>query len=358
MDMTAGTGAFTSAIYGPHIKEPSVTVLPKNLYPHDGQEDISVNPTLEYFCARSGIIFSEWQISSDSDFQSIVYNMGRDDVQSHVALAGLQSHTRYFWRVRISDASSVWSEWSEPTPFTTLDTSDYFVNVFQDGLCGYNGTRDVDIRGRFADTLNPVYEWNQGGQDVLRSGRRGPYQPGDEVFRSLIRFDLTALTDPTAVVNAYLTLTGWEHTMKEPHVKFQSWTHVFRMLRPWGEGVGITDPPSQGEASWTFAAYPERWSVPGAAGVPGVNDTPDRDSDPLVQFKMISRVGYRMVLSSSDFVRTVREWIEQPLSNHGILLQAVDESFRETMNAASREHKDITFRPKLVVESLEQARLE
>ena len=30
------------------------------------------------------------------------------------------------------------------------------------------------------------------------------------------------------------------------------------------------------------------------------------------------------------------------------------ESFRETMNAASREHKDSSFRPMLVVESLDQ----
>jgi hypothetical protein len=140
---------------------------------------------------------------------------------------------------------------------------------------------------------------------------------------------------------------------------YQSWTDVFRVLRSWAEGTGVVgDAPSQGEASWTFAAYPECWSVPGAAGVPGVNAAPDRESAPLLRFKTISRVGYKMVLSSSDFVRTVREWIENSSSNHGILLQAVDESFREVMNVASREHKDTSFRPKLVVESLERSRPE
>lgn len=147
--------------------------------------------------------------------------------------------------------------------------------------------------------------------------------------------------------------------MKEPYIMYQSWTDVFRVLRPWGEGMGVVgDAPGQGEASWTFSAYPERWSVPGAAGVPNEYAAPDRDSIALVRFKTISRVGYKMVLSSFDFVRIVREWIKQPSSNHGILLQAVDESFREVMNVASREHKDMSFRPKLVVESLEQSRLE
>ncbi len=332
---------------------------PRNHYPHDGQEGVSGNPTLEYSGASSGIIASEWQISTEADFQTLIYNKGRDEVRSHVALAGLQGRTRYFWRVRVSDASSVWSEWSEPTSFTTIDTANLVVNIFQDGLYGYAGTRDVDLRGSFADLLNPVHEWNQGRQDVLRTGRRGPYQPSDEIYRSLLKFDLTALTDPTAVVNAYLTLTGWEHTAKEPYVMYQSWTDVFRVLRPWGEGAGVVgDAPAQGEASWTFSAYPERWSVPGAAGVPGGNAAADRDAAALVRFKTISRVGYKMVLSSFDFVSTVREWVGHSSSNHGLLLQAADESFREVMNVASREHKDTSFRPKLVVESLERSRLE
>ena len=334
-----------------------VPIRPTNRYPSDGQEGVSGNPTLDYSGTSSGIVASQWHISADPGFKRIVYEKGRDEVRSHVAFANLQGRTQYFWRVRILGASRIWSEWSKPTSFTTCDTDRLFVNVFQDGLYGYDGTRDVDLRSNFADPLKPVREWNQGKQDVLRMGRRGPYQPTDEIYRSLLKFDLTALKDPTAVVNAYLKVTGWEHSMKEPCIRCQSWIDVFRVLRPWEEGIGIMEEiPKQGEASWTFAAYPDRWLVPGVAGVSGANVDPDRASAPLVRFKLVSRVGYNMVLSSSDFVSTVREWIEQPSSNHGILLQAVDESYRETLNAASREHKDRSFRPKLVVESLERSR--
>ena len=336
-----------------------MTARPKNYYPCDGQEGVSNNPTLEYSGELSGIIASQWQISAETGFRTVIYEKGIDEVRSHIAFAGLDGRTRYFWCVRIRNTSSVWSEWSVPTSFITLDTGNLFFNVFQDGFHGYARTRDVDLRGSFMDPLNPVREWNQGKQDVLRTGRRGLHQPTDEIFRTLLKFDLTALTDPTAVVNTYLTLTGWQHTMKDPCVRCQSWTDVFRVLRPWGEGRGVVGmAPGKGEASWTFSAYPDRWSVPGAVGVPGKNTAADRDSAPLVRFKTVSRVGCKMVLSSSDFVRTIREWIERPSSNYGILLQAVDESFRETMNIASREHKDISFRPKIVVDSLERAGLE
>ncbi|MCK4627086.1 MAG: hypothetical protein KAV00_17370, partial [Phycisphaerae bacterium] len=160
-----------------------MTARPKNYYPCDGQEGVSSNPALEYSGTSNGIVASQWQISTESGFQTFIYNKGRDEVRSHVAFADLQGQTRYFWRVRIRNTSSVWSEWSEPTSFTTLETGKLFVNVFQDGFNGYDGTRDVDVRGSFADTLNPAYKWNQGKQDVLRTGRRGLHQPTDEIYR-------------------------------------------------------------------------------------------------------------------------------------------------------------------------------
>jgi hypothetical protein len=60
------------------------------------------------------------------------------------------------------------------------------------------------------------------------------------------------------------------------------------------------------------------------------------------------------VWSSEAFVALVQKWIERPALNHGLLLRADDESLRHPLILAAREHPDVLFRPRLVVEWAEE----
>jgi hypothetical protein len=129
----------------------------------------------------------------------------------------------HYWRARVKDTTGVWSDWSQATSFVTATTTGIFINVFQDGFLGYTGTRDADMRGSAQNpTGPPVREWNQGQQDVIRTGRRVPRKSTDEIYRSLLKFDLTSLTDPSAVLNAYLELTGTQHGDANENIFFNA----------------------------------------------------------------------------------------------------------------------------------------
>ena len=211
-----------------------------NLFPTDGQEGISTNPTLEITCTAEDIVAAQYVIATDSSFNTVLYDSGEhiNDVCSHVALADLEHGLLHYWRARIKDQTGTWSDWSQGSSFTTTPAST-FINVLQDGFLGYTGTRDADMRGNAQNpTGPPIREWNQGAQNVIRTGRRVPNKPSDEIYRSLLKFDLTSLTDPTAVVNAYLELTGWQHGDKNENLYFNASNSLYEVVRPWGEGAG------------------------------------------------------------------------------------------------------------------------
>ncbi len=77
--------------------------------------------------------FSQWQISMDcGDFEYPVKNIyeshenwyydintqQNNDLKNEL-ITGLEGETEYCWRVRYRDKGLKWSEWSQPTPFTT-----------------------------------------------------------------------------------------------------------------------------------------------------------------------------------------------------------------------------------------------
>jgi hypothetical protein len=66
---------------------------------------------------------SQWQIDTDPDFSSPVFDTGPTSlnlVSLTVPSQILRLGTSYSWRVRYQDHSGAWSEWSEPSSFTTL----------------------------------------------------------------------------------------------------------------------------------------------------------------------------------------------------------------------------------------------
>ncbi|MCC7409578.1 MAG: DNRLRE domain-containing protein [Phycisphaeraceae bacterium] len=332
------------------------------IWPVDGREGVSPRPVLAIepqWAERRAVLATQWQVGADAALKHVLYDRGVFDTWTHVAMADLPLGRLCYWRARVMGETG-WSAWSEAGAFRTCEREGLRVHVLQDGYRGYEGTRDADIRGDGRDPSRAVREWNQGRQDVLRTGRRGVGLPTDEIQRSLLRFDVRAFTDAEAVVSAYLVLTGWEHDRRDPAVRGQGVNRVYRVRRAWNEGTGVKErEPLEGEVSWTYSQYPHRWAAPGAAGQ---SDDPEGEADieatALGECTVVSRVGAKMVFSSPRFVEAVRSWIREPGGNHGILLRCVDESARGILSVASREHPAVSYRPKLVVESYERSGLE
>jgi hypothetical protein len=316
----------------------------QNLFPPDQSFGVSPTPTLEVDCPPLAPDSGQFLIAEDPTFLSIVYDSGLSptEVCSHVVFASLNDLTEYHWSARQQDSAGLWSEWSVPTRFTTGRAGDFVTLSYQDGVDGYLGTSDADIRGDFQNPQNAIFEWNQGAQDVLRTGRRPPGNQ-DEIFRSLLRFELSGI-DPDSIANAYLELTGWTHG--DPSVFFHGATTFFEVRIPWGEGAGLAGAaPAPGEASWTYAEFPLPWSVPGASD-PGI----DRGSTPLIRARLTNQIGAKAVVSSQAFVELVRQWAEQPQTNFGVLFQAEDEAAQPVLKLSGRENSDPSFRPRLVIQ--------
>lgn len=328
-----------------------------NLFPADGQDNVSINPTLEIACATVGIVAAQYTIALEPGFNTVVYDSGEhlNDVCSHVAFADLDKSFVHYWRARVKASTGTWSTWSQATSFVTTTSPTVFITIFQDGMLGYSGTRDADIRGNAQDpTGPPIREWNQGIQEVIRTGRRVPGKATDEIYRSLLQFDLSSLTNPSAVLNAYLELTGAQHGDNNENVFFHASNSLYEMHRPWGEGTGVTRAPRPGEVSWTYAALPTTWAVPGAGDASDSDPQADYMATPLLRKIVTNQPGYTTVWSSEAFVELVKQWVEQPDLNRGLLLRADDESLRHPLILAAREHPDVLFRPRLVVELAEE----
>jgi hypothetical protein len=327
---------------------------PPSLQPTNGKTNVSVNPTLEIGCSVAATTAAQYQIATGSAFTTMVYDSGENfnDVCSHLAFAGLNTLTTYFWRGRAKDALGVWTPWSQPSRFTTVDTTPVFTNVFQDGNDGYSGAGDADIRGSALDPTQVIREWNQGAQDVLRTGRRLPNQPTDEIYRSLLQFQIAGLSNPDAVINAYIELTGWHHT--DSNHLFNAYNSMYELYQPWAEGAGIKDVDAKaGEVSWTYSARPAQWAIPGAASASDTDPIADRSETALVHMVASNQDGNKAYWSSQDLVEVVKGWISNPASNHGVLIKADDETLPQTLHRASRENPDMSFRPKLVIVSTE-----
>jgi hypothetical protein len=140
---------------------------------------------------------------------------------------------------------------------------------------------------------------NFGGADFFSVGTAGNRRSA----RGLVQFDLSALPAGAQLLSAELVID----VIRQPlDGLVESTFELHRMLRSWGEGVGVPDslhpgigaPALSGEATWNhrFAGTPLAWAAPGglagtdfaseASGgvsVLGVNDSPYTiPSDPLL----------------------------------------------------------------------------
>jgi hypothetical protein len=346
--LTADDGASsTSDTVRIAIDDPSPLVQAQNVWPAGGAVRISPNPTLELACDPAVASESHFLIASDEGFASVVYDSGPTplDPCAHVALADLAGASQHWWSARLRGPDGAWSAWSAPTSFTTVGTANLSRHELRDGLDGYAGAADADIRGSAQNPMNAIREWNQGAQSVLRIGRRPAGQTTDEIYRTLLRFELPSGFNAGEVVNAYLELTGWQHAI--PQVFSYRNASLHRLLVPWNEGESVVNTPvGEGEVSWTYSEYPIAWNVPGAAGL-----GTDREAIPVLRGRATNTIGEKTRWSSEGFTELVRQWIIDPESNFGLVMQADDEMLQHDVFSGSREVEDPFFRPALVIET-------
>jgi hypothetical protein len=121
--------------------------------PTNGQTGVSLTPELEIgdFSdpdADDTHTRSQWQISSESDFSSLVLDITSTSHLTSLIVPQsiLDEGTSYYWRVRFYDNLAA-SDWSEPYVFTTLTTSnDTDANGIPDAQ-EVDGTVDLDGDG-------------------------------------------------------------------------------------------------------------------------------------------------------------------------------------------------------------------
>ena len=194
-----------------------------------------------------------------------------------------------------------------PPPAVTLS--------FQDGVsptAGYAGTIDTYLSQR-KPTLN------QGASAVL-------WADGDDLDgldqSVLLRWDVSTIPAGSVVQSASLTFDVMNRSV-------QSYG-VYELKRDWLED----------QATWNEGGAGSGWEVAGALGasdrgaeVLGTIDAPD--------------LGTRAIALNGAGLALVQSWVDQPATNHGIIL--ADPTNTDGLGLNSRENPTATLRPRLTV---------
>lgn len=124
--------------------------------PEKGLTQATVTPTLKTLAysvsAQNNIhALTEWQISRDMDFRSMVFQKKSSSslTELNVPQLVLDENATYFWRVRFFDNTNTASEWSDSREFTTAiitDTEDGDQNGVPDDL-EVGAQVDLDLNG-------------------------------------------------------------------------------------------------------------------------------------------------------------------------------------------------------------------
>jgi len=192
-----------------------------------------------------------------------------------------------------------------PTP-TEIPTPE--TETFQNGLAGYAGCSDTRISAE-APALNFA------SSDLKVGAKQG--------IATLIQFDLSSIPSNASIGYASLHVYGYH---REGTGSFA--LGIYAIKRPWVEG----------EANWNMAASSVHW------GAPGCNDTSsDRMEDSSHQV-LVGSTGWHTWSVRDD----VQRMVSDPGSNAGWLLRQSAE-VAGVLSMYSSEHKDLSYRPKLVV---------
>jgi hypothetical protein len=182
--------------------------------------------------------------------------------------------------------------------------------VLSQGEGGYTGTSDTYIE---------AYETgvNHGSEEQMTLSNGGNRTP-------LLRFSLSGVPSGIVVKAAQLSLSttyrwGSATTMS---------TALHRLLRSW----------EANQATWLNAAAGQPWASPGAFG-----EGQDLDASPSAQREMSAYPA----TYSYNVSGLVRDWLDNPPSNYGMLLRGSGGSCN--FKVGSSENVQPNIRPKLVI---------
>jgi len=179
---------------------------------------------------------------------------------------------------------------------------------FQDGLNGYAGTRDTNLRKDFPTE-------NAGTATTLEAD-------GSPDHAVLLRWDLSAISRGKTIISASITFTVVERS--------KSTYEFYAMKRDWSET----------EANWTNASAGVAWSLPGA------NGPADRAITPLASIKASAIGSFTATLNGAG-IDQVQCWINDPTSNFGFAF--LDYAPSDGLEINSRETTIPDQRPMLTI---------
>jgi hypothetical protein len=178
-------------------------------------------------------------------------------------------------------------------------------------------------------TLNPVADTtlfeaipnnNLGAEPTLISGTTATQHTN----RTLLKFDVTGNIPANATIQSVSLALTVTRAAPAPAPLFT----LHRMLRDWGEGVGIGTeieggntgaPASGGDATWVAAFHPDAlWSAPGSAATADYAATASAS-------QTFPGVGGYSFESSPDLIADVQNWLTNAANNFGWILICEDE---------------------------------
>ncbi len=219
--------------------------------------------------------------------------------------------------------------------------------VFQDGVDGYDGTRDNTIYEDRATNSN-------GGQDMIFTGATA-----SSIRRALLQFDVSQIPAGSIIQSVELLL---ELDLSGPQASNQQIHTLHRLSREWGEGTadssspdppaspnpgGLGAPARDGDATWEQAKHNQvDWTTAGGDFVAAPSATFSVNSyNSAAPPDNIYTVGSE---GSPGIVDDVQGWIDDPETNYGWIFIGDESGSRNARRFYSREATSGN-RPKLTI---------
>lgn len=327
---------------------------PYNVSPPTATKLDTLSPTLigsAFVPVLAGThVASQWQISTNQSFTSIIWDSGEDSanlITNTLALGILQDSQGYYWRVRYKHSSDRWSVYSEPTWFITPGpTPEGKIIVLQEGLhvsdfppLSYTGTKDNHIF-----MYQPNNNAGQNSELPLCSGAPG----GGDDKRILLAFPEVGTyvpDDEWVITNAWLELyfssISWEGAQ---NIKLVNAYPV--VSGTWNEGLGTGwdgELAEAGESCWNYPRYDQSTAWNGGNDGDMIDYTAAGPDVPLS-----NNFGWQKFQLD---LSVVQGWqANDAAAARGVLIANVPLSTNQGVKVfLSSDHGDTTRRPKLMI---------